>query len=84
MNDGHTNDGGTNGTAGAGDEIERWAAYMKAHPDEWKREHTAFIDAQFDKSAAFIKRLALEPGGKAKIMAAYGIKNVKGYPTLLC
>ena len=65
------------------EEIDRWVAFMKEHPQDWKRVHTDFINAQFIKSRQFIERLAHTPGGKQKIMAAYGIKNVKGYPALL-
>lgn len=65
------------------EEIDRWIAYMKAHPDTWKREHTAFVDAQFQKHEQFIRRLAQTQGGKEKIIAIYGIKNLKGYPRLL-
>jgi len=36
--------------------IERWAEYMKTHPD-WKNLHTEFIDAQYEKAYAFRKAL---------------------------
>ena len=65
------------------EEIDRWIAYMKAHPNSWKKVHTAFINAQFEKSDAFIKRLAKTKGGKEKIIAAYKIKNMNGYKKLL-
>ncbi|MDO8481173.1 MAG: hypothetical protein Q7S65_05175 [Nanoarchaeota archaeon] len=62
------------------DEIDRWVKYMKAHPDTWKKIHTQFINAQFEKAYAFMERLKRQPGGKAKIIEMYGIK--KGYPSL--
>jgi hypothetical protein len=62
--------------------IDRWIAYMKAHPHEWKKHHTEFINAQFIKADAFIKRLAKQPGGKEKIKNMYGIKNTQAYPEL--
>ncbi|MBI5881158.1 hypothetical protein HZB90_03445 [archaeon] len=65
------------------EEIDRWIKYMKEHPTTWKKEHTAFINAQFSKSSAFIERLSKTPGGKEKIMSAYGIKNTAGYSKLL-
>lgn len=65
------------------EEIDRWIKYMKEHPDSWKKVHTEFINAQFEKSYAFMKRLLKEPNGKQKLIDAYGIKNVKAYEGLL-
>lgn len=65
------------------EEIDRWVSYMKENPDKWKKEHTEFINAQFEKSEQFIKRLLKEPNGKEKVIAAYGLKNLKGYKGLL-
>lgn len=64
-------------------EIDRWIKYIKEHPAEWKKAHTEFINAQFKKSEEFIKRLLKEPGGKERLINAYGIKNLKGYEGLL-
>ncbi|MFT4326180.1 MAG: hypothetical protein ACMXYK_01635 [Candidatus Woesearchaeota archaeon] len=64
------------------DEIDRWVLYMKNNPDTWKEKHTDFINAQFEKSKAFRERLLKTPDGKAKIRELYGIKNVKGFPSL--
>jgi hypothetical protein len=60
--------------------IERWAKHMKAN-SEWKKEHTAFIDAQFEMSEAFVQRMLKEPNGKEKLREMYGIKNRKGFPS---
>ncbi len=60
--------------------IERWVKYMDTHP-EWKKEHSAFIDAQFEMSEAFVRRMLKEPQGKEKLRELYGIKNRKGYPS---
>ncbi|MFH0874994.1 MAG: hypothetical protein V1859_03590 [archaeon] len=65
------------------EEIDRWIKYMKEHPDTWKAVHTRFINAQYEKAYAFIDRLKKTPGGKEKIIKAYGIKNLKGYKGLL-
>jgi len=65
------------------EEIDRWINYMKEHPNGWKKMHTRFIDAQFSKANKFIKRLAKQPDGKAKLINAYKIKNLKGYEGLL-
>ena len=65
------------------EEIDRWIKYMKEHPNEWKKIHTKFINAQFSKADAFIRRLLKEPNGRKKIIEAYDIKNLKGYKILL-
>lgn len=65
------------------EEIDRWIKFMKEHPNDWKKIHTEFINAQFVKSDAFIKRLLKEPNGKQRLINAYGIKNTKGYKELL-
>jgi hypothetical protein len=65
------------------EEIDRWITYMRENPKTWKKEHTKFINAQFDKSQAFIERLLKEPNGREKVINAYGIKNLKGYKRLL-
>lgn len=65
------------------EEIDRWVNFMKENPDKWKKVHTEFINAQFEKQQAFVKRLLKEPNGKQKVIDAYGIKNVKGYEGLL-
>lgn len=63
--------------------LERWAQFMKEHPLEWKKIHTAFINAQFIKSKKFIQRLLSSPSGRDKLIALYKIKNLKGYEKLL-
>lgn len=65
------------------EEIDRWVAYMKAHPSSWRKEHSAFVDAQFAKHEAFLKRLLSQPGGREKVVSLYGIKNTAGYRGLL-
>ena len=65
------------------EEIDRWIKFMKENPDKWKKIHTKFINAQFEKSYKFIKRLLKQPKGKEKIIKAYKIKNLKGYKGLL-
>lgn len=64
------------------EEIDRWIAYMKANPDTWKAKHTAFINAQFEKSRAFRERLLKMPGGKEKLRNLYDITNLNGFPSL--
>jgi hypothetical protein len=45
------------------DFIVRWANHVKTCPD-WKREHTAFINAQFDKHVSLVKRLRQTSAGR--------------------
>jgi hypothetical protein len=57
------------------DFIERWAAYMKANPDKWKVQHTAFINAQFAQHRRIIKHLLSQPGGAERVIELYNIQN---------
>ncbi len=59
------------------EQIHRWAKYDRTSNGEWKKIHTQFINAQFDKANAFYRRLAKQPGGKEKIIKLRGIKNLK-------
>lgn len=64
------------------DQVERWALFVREHPLEWKKIHTEFIDALFQKQEEIIKRLLQQPNGKQKIIELYKIKNIEGYPFL--
>ena len=45
--------------------IERWADYIKSVPrSEWKPKLDSFINAQFEKSLEFYKRLEKTEKGK--------------------
>ena len=65
------------------DQMERWASFVKNNPDKWKKIHTEFVNAQFEKSEKFYKRLLKTKKGKEKIIKIFKIKNLKGYPFLL-
>ena len=65
------------------EQVERWANFVKNNPDKWKKIHTHFINAQFEKHRAFIKRLLKEPDGFEKIVKLYDIKNVERYRKVL-
>ena len=58
-------------------QIERWAKYVKDNPDSWKKVHTEFINSQFEKHQAFVKRLLKTKGGKDKLIRIYNIKNME-------
>ena len=64
------------------EQIERWAEYVRNNKD-WKKIHTPFINAQFQKSMEFYKRLAKQKCGKEKIIKLFGIENKKAIPKWL-
>lgn len=49
--------------------IQAWAKEIKTNPD-WKRQHTAFINAQVNRANAFYKRLVRTPNGVEKLVNA--------------
>ncbi|MDP2717780.1 MAG: hypothetical protein Q8P02_03485 [Candidatus Micrarchaeota archaeon] len=57
------------------EQIDRWAQYVRTSNGAWKKAHSAFINAQFQKAEAFYQRLAKTPGGKRKIASIFGIQN---------
>lgn len=59
------------------DFVDRWAHYVKDNPTTWKKQHTAFINAIFDKHQAWRKKILAKPNGKQIIAELYGIKNQK-------
>ena len=65
------------------DFIERWVNFKKENPDKWKKNHTEFIDAQFEKANQIIEKLSKTKEGKQKIIKMYKIKNKEGYKELL-
>jgi hypothetical protein len=56
-------------------QVERWALFVREHPTEWKKPHTEFINALFDKHEQFKERLLKTPGGKEKFEKLYGNKR---------
>ena len=65
------------------EQVERWANFVKNNPTKWKKIHSEFIKAQFDKHQKFISELLKEKGGFEKIIRLYGIKNVEEYRKIL-
>jgi len=63
------------------EQVKRWANYVRNNPD-WKKIHTEFINAQFEKAYQAIEKISKMPNGKEKIKKLYGIKNEKGYPSI--
>ena len=53
------------------EQIIRWANYVKDNPTKWKKTHTKFINAQFDKHRKFNTRLLKTKNGKEKFIKLY-------------
>lgn len=60
------------------EQIERWANFVRTNPD-WKKTHTSFINALFEKNREILQKLLATPEGKEKVIALYRIKNREGY-----
>ena len=54
--------------------LERWANFVKAHPNGWRNQHTEFINAQIEMANSFYERLAKAPGGMEKIRQLRNLK----------
>lgn len=57
------------------EQVERWANFVKNNPNKWKKQHTEFINAIFDKHEQFKERLLKEKGGKEKLEKLYGMER---------
>jgi hypothetical protein len=64
-------------------QVERWAIFVRDNPTKWKKIHTKFIDAQFEKQRAFVKRLLKTKDGKEKFFKLYDITNRDGFKELV-
>ncbi|MDO8511533.1 MAG: hypothetical protein Q7S55_05205 [Nanoarchaeota archaeon] len=60
-------------------QVERWALFVKENPTKWKKIHTDFIDALFEKHDSFRNKLLQTPNGKEKLQQIHNIKNKEGY-----
>ena len=49
------------------DQIERWAKFVKEHPNEWKKHMKLFIDSQIIMARRFYKNLSETSKGREKI-----------------
>ncbi len=62
--------------------VERWATFVRENPTKWKKVHTEFINALFQKNEEVTQRILQQPGGKQKLIELYGIKNVDSFDWL--
>jgi len=54
--------------------IDKWVEFVKTHPyEEWKKQHSDFLDSQIIHSMEFYQRLLKEPDGAKKI------RNIMGW-----
>jgi len=65
------------------EQVERWANFVKNNPDKWKKIHTEFINAQFEKHQKFVRKILSEKNGFEKLVEIYRIKNVEAYRKIL-
>lgn len=49
------------------EQVETWARFVRDHPTEWKAQHTAFINAQFDFHQRFVEQMRKQPNGEEKL-----------------
>ena len=65
------------------EQIERWANFVKNNPNKWKKIHTEFINAQFEKHKYFINKLKQKNDCFNKLIKLYNIKNIDAYSKIL-
>ena len=59
------------------EQVERWAELVKKNPVSWRKEHTAFINAQITRSWKFYERLSKTPNGKSKMGQLLRLREIK-------
>ncbi len=64
------------------EQVERWAHFVKENPAKWKKSHTEFINALFEKHYSFRSKLLQTSNGGEKLQKLYHIKNKEGYSWL--
>lgn len=57
-------------------QVQRWAHFVKENPTKWKKIHTEFINALFEKHEAFRERLLQTPNGKEKLQKLYNTRRI--------
>lgn len=56
------------------EQIERWAEFVRNHPEEWKSKIKPFIDGQILMARRFYANLLETPDGLTKILELRGVK----------
>lgn len=56
------------------EQVERWARFVREHPNEWRKPHTEFINALFANHARVLKELSKTKEGREKVEKLWGGK----------
>jgi len=56
------------------EQVERWAKYVKEHPEEWKKKLKPFLDSQIIIANRFYKKLSETEEGRKKIQKIIELK----------
>ncbi len=57
------------------EQVERWANYVREHPEEWKSKLKPFLDSQIAIAIRFYKNLAKTEDGREKIKMIRSLKQ---------
>ncbi len=55
--------------------VVEWASFVKNNPHIWEKDHTNFINSQFDMAYKAHRKILKMPNGMNKIVRLFGIKN---------
>ena len=61
------------------EQVERWAHFVKENPAKWKKSHTEFINALFEKHYSFLKKNFKNQKRWGKLKKIIKKKKKKGY-----
>ena len=64
------------------EQVERWARFVREHPDEWRKPHTEFINALFQNHERVLKELLRTKEGKGEGRVTTGRLSKAGLCTL--
>ena len=57
------------------EQVERGTDFIRNNPAKWKKIHTEFINAIFQKNEEFIKKVRNTSEGREKLIHLYNIKD---------
>lgn len=64
------------------DFVQRNAEFVRTNP-HWYKEHNKFLNDLYELHKQATRKILAEPDGKQKIMALYGIKNMRVFEDLI-
>jgi len=56
------------------EQVEKWARYVKEHPNKWKKELKLFVDSQIIIANRFYKKLNETEEGRKKLVKIMELK----------